>query len=95
MDALLRRLARAGFRRGLAGEHRAWLLVAAAAYVLRRARRPSERTERIRLRAGDRYLVTLTPGGGRRRARAPGVHSESGDAAGETEGGRRPHPTTG
>ena len=95
MDALLRRLARAGLRRGLAGEHRAWLLVAAAAYVLRRARRPSERTERIRLRAGDRYLVTLTPGGGRRRARTPGGPSEMSDAAGGTEDAHRPHTTTG
>ena len=95
MDALLRRLARAGFRRGLAGEHWAWLLLAGAAYVLRRARRPSQRAARIRLRGGDRYLVTLTPGGGRRRARALGGDAGTHVAAGGAEDACQPHPTTG
>jgi hypothetical protein len=95
MDALLRRLARAGLRRGLAGEHWAWLLIAGAAYVLRRARRPSERMARIRLRANDRYLVTLQPGGGSRRAPARGGHAETDGASGGPEDAYQPGPTTG
>ena len=67
VDSLLRRVARSSFRRGLAGEHWAWLLIAASAFVLRRARRPGERVERIKLEQGDRYLVTLQPGQARRR----------------------------
>lgn len=65
-DAFLRRATRTGLRRGLGGEHWAWLVVAGAAYVLRRARRPDERVEQIDLQPGDRYLVTLQPGTGRR-----------------------------
>ncbi len=38
MDALLRRLSRAGVRRVMAGEHWAWLVIALTAVVLRRAR---------------------------------------------------------
>ena len=95
MDALLRRLARTAFRRGLAGEHWAWLLIAGAAYVLRRARRPSARTERIRLRAKDRYLVTLQPRGGGRRAPALGGHAGKDEAAGGAEDAYQPHLTTG
>ena len=57
-------MTRTGVRRGLAGEHWAWFVVAGAAYVLRRSRRPDERVERIDLHPGDRYLVTLQPEGG-------------------------------
>jgi hypothetical protein len=67
LDSLLRRVARSGLRRGLAGEHWAWLVIAAAAFVLRRARRPDTRVERIKLEPGDRYLVTVQPGGGHTR----------------------------
>lgn len=58
-DILLRRLARTGLRRGLAGGHWAWWVIAGAAYVLRRARRREDLTTTIDLRPGDRYLVTL------------------------------------
>jgi hypothetical protein len=61
IDALLRRATRAGMRRGLAGEHWAWFLIAGAAYLIRRARRPDEHTEQIDVLAGERYLVTLQP----------------------------------
>ncbi|HTX62687.1 MAG TPA: hypothetical protein VMD28_03560 [Acidimicrobiales bacterium] len=80
IDSLLRRATRAGMRRGLAGGHWAWLVIAAAAYVLRRARRPEDRVERIDLRPGDRYLVTLQ--------RRPGRH-ETGDGPGDRDAGAR------
>lgn len=66
VDAFLRKATRTGMRRGLGGEHWAWLVVAGAAYLLQRARRPDERVERIDLQPGDRYLVTLQPADGRR-----------------------------
>ena len=66
IDASLRRTARTGLRRGLAGEHWSWLVVAGAAYLLERARRPDERVERISLEPGERYLVTLQPPDARR-----------------------------
>ncbi|MGH8989194.1 MAG: hypothetical protein ACRDXC_11485 [Acidimicrobiales bacterium] len=106
VDALLRATVRGGFRRGLAGEQRAWLVIAAAAYVLRRARRPDERTERIRLRSADRYLVTLQPRARHRRAAGLGRRSEArrgadggpNDGAGGKVGGAndasRPRPAT-
>ena len=67
IDSLLRRATRTGVRRGLGGEHWAWLVIAGAAYLLQRARRPDDRVERIDLKPGDRYLVTLQPEGGRQR----------------------------
>lgn len=66
VDKFLRWATRTGVRRGFGGEHWAWLVIAGAAYVLRRARRPDERVERIDLRPGERYLVTLVPDGGHR-----------------------------
>jgi hypothetical protein len=60
VDYLLRRLVRTSMRRGLAGEHWAWLLLGATAWVLRRALRPpgpvvlSTPIER-----GERLLITL------------------------------------
>ena len=60
MDRLLRRLSRSGFRRGMAGEHWAWFALALAAFALRRARRPSEDVTTLELRAGERYVVTLS-----------------------------------
>ncbi|MGC8472640.1 MAG: hypothetical protein ACP5PM_10170 [Acidimicrobiales bacterium] len=63
-------MARSSLHRGLAGEHWAWLVIAAAAFVLRRARRPDKRVERIDLEPGDRYLVTLQPRGARTRRTA-------------------------
>ncbi len=111
IDELLRRLTRTGMRRGLAGEHWAWLLIACTAYVLRRARNPKERSERIDLRRGDRYLVTLQSGAGDRRPRAGadagglgGTNATGADAGGfdgtnatggAAEGSYRPHPTMG
>jgi hypothetical protein len=85
IDALLRRATRTGMRRGLSGEHWAWFLIAAAAYVLRRARRPDERTERIDLRPGERYVVTLLPSVARRRTRRGGGPGSDATAEGPEE----------
>lgn len=59
MDALLRRLSRTGLRRGLGGEHWAWLLLAGAAYLLRRARRSEAASTTLALEPGHSYLVRL------------------------------------
>ena len=61
MDALLRKLSRTGMRRGLGGEHWAWLLLAGAAYLLRRGRVRPEASATVDLKAGERYLVRLVP----------------------------------
>lgn len=70
MDALLKRLSRAGLRRGLTGEHWAWLVLAGAAYLLRRARRPEEAVTTLAVAPGERYLVRLLPPASGRRGRA-------------------------
>jgi hypothetical protein len=68
MDALLRRLVRAGARRlfrsagrrALSGEYWAWIVVAVAGLVLRRVRTKVDPViSTRRLRPGDSYLVTL------------------------------------
>jgi hypothetical protein len=59
VDALLRRVARAGFRRALSGGHWAWIVVAVAAFVLRRVRRSDDPVTSVALRPGDRYLLSL------------------------------------
>lgn len=63
MDLLLRRLARTGLRQTLAGGGWAWLALAAAAYGLRRARRPVDDAVSVRVRPGERLLVSLQPPG--------------------------------
>lgn len=63
MDYLLRRLSRAGFRRGMAGEHWAWLALALAAFVLRRARRRDDDIVSLPIRRGERYVVSLSDPG--------------------------------
>lgn len=63
VDALLRRLSRIGLRRALAGEHWAWAVLAVAAFVLRRSRRPVDDAVSLRVRPGERYVVTLTAPG--------------------------------
>lgn len=82
IDALLRWATRSGLRRGLAGEHWAWLVIGITAYALQRSRRPSEHVERLRLRPGDRYLVRLLPAGGRSDEDARGRPDASGVAGG-------------
>lgn len=59
MDTILRRLARAGFRRGMEGQHWAWFALALAAFVLRRARRVTDDVTTLELRPGETYVVTL------------------------------------
>jgi hypothetical protein len=63
VDYLLRRLVRTGFRRGLAGGHWAWLALALAAFVLRRARRPYDDAVSLPIRRGERYVVSLSDPG--------------------------------
>jgi hypothetical protein len=61
MDRVLGRLTRAAFRRGLGGEHWAWLTLALAIFVLRRARRSESAViVSMPINAGERYLVTLS-----------------------------------
>jgi hypothetical protein len=60
VDALLRRLVRTGFRRGMSGSQ-AWLVLAISALGLRALRRLSrsapEVVYRTELRAGDRFEI--------------------------------------
>lgn len=69
MDALLKRLTRVGLRRGLGGEHWSWLLLAGAAFFLRRSRRAEDASTTLELAPGERYLVSLVEPGERRRGR--------------------------
>lgn len=79
MDALLRRLARSGFRRGMNGEHWAWFVLAGSAFLLRRARRrPDDLILSVPIEPGQRYLVTLRGPGG------PGGSGGSGGPGGAT-----------
>ena len=60
MDRLLQRLARSAARRGLGGEHWAWLLLAVSAYALRRARRrPDPLVTSTRLGVGESVVISL------------------------------------
>lgn len=72
MDALLRRLTRIGLRRGLSGEHWAWLLLAGAAFLLRRTREEEGPATTLELAPGERYLVRLVDPGERGRRRRVG-----------------------
>ncbi len=83
MDALLRRLARAGLRHGMAGEHWAWFVLALAAFALRRARRSGEDVVTVPLRRGERLLVSLSD------PRAAGVGSGGAGGAGDGASGDR------
>jgi hypothetical protein len=70
-DTLLRWLSRTGFRRGMGGDHWAWFVIAGAAYLLRRARQPSEDLAQVdlaHLEPGQRYEIRLV-GPTRRRDR--------------------------
>ena len=59
MDVLLRRLLRAAFRRGVAGDW-SWMLIAVTAYVLRRALRDrDDLVTHFKISPGERVLITL------------------------------------
>jgi hypothetical protein len=59
MDALLRRLLRAAFRRGLAGDW-TWMLIGITAYILRRALKDKDDlVTSFRISPGDQFLITL------------------------------------
>lgn len=64
MDALLRRLMRTGFRRGMSGSQ-AWLVLAVSALGLRALRRLArsepEVVYRTELHAGDRFEIGSRP----------------------------------
>jgi hypothetical protein len=73
IDTLLRRLTRTGFRRGMGGDHWAWFVVAGAAYLLNRARQPSEDVARLDLadlEPGQGYEVRLLRPARRQERRA-------------------------
>lgn len=70
MDALLRRLSRTGLRRGLTGEHWAWLVLAGAAYILRRGRERPAASTTVDLTPGERYLIRVVPAGAGRGRKA-------------------------
>ncbi|MHB1583284.1 MAG: hypothetical protein ACYCU7_10815 [Acidimicrobiales bacterium] len=73
MDRLLRLVSRTGFRRAMAGEHWAWFVLAGAAVLLRRARRPEDALVLSRrLEPGERYLVTLRAPGSEGTSAVPG-----------------------
>jgi hypothetical protein len=59
VDALLRRLLRAAVRRGLAGDW-TWVVIAASAYLLRRALRPrDEIVHSLRIEPGEQILISV------------------------------------
>lgn len=69
MDYLLRRLFGTGIRRGLAGGHWAWFVLAGAAFVLRRARRKEDPlVRRLSISPGQEVRIRLrdpsAPSGG-------------------------------
>lgn len=73
IDAVLRRLTRTGFRRALGGDHWAWFVIAAAAFLLRRARRPGDEVARLDLAdlaPGQGYEIRLVGPAGRGARRA-------------------------
>jgi hypothetical protein len=61
MDALLRRLMRAGFRRGMSGGSQAWLVLGVSAVgvrALRKLARPApEVVYRTEVHPGDRFEI--------------------------------------
>lgn len=58
MAPLLRWLRRTGLHRGLAGEGWPWLALAASAFLWERARRERvETVARIKVQAGDRFVI--------------------------------------
>jgi hypothetical protein len=63
VDVLLRKLIRTASHRGFGGQ-RGWLLIAGAAFILRRARRADDPVAlSVPLNVGDRLLVTLSDPG--------------------------------
>ncbi|HLG66631.1 MAG TPA: hypothetical protein VKV36_02015 [Acidimicrobiales bacterium] len=80
MDALLRRLLRTAFRRGLGTGSPAWLLLGAAAWLLRRARRRQDAPVlSVPVRVGDRLLLTLRGPGDRPGDESGGVTEHGND----------------
>jgi hypothetical protein len=69
VDALLRRLIRTGFRRGMSGSQ-AWLVLAASALgvrLLRKLANPEpELVYRTEVHTGDRFQISASPGRARK-----------------------------
>jgi hypothetical protein len=60
MDSLLRWLVRTATRRGMRGEHWAWFVLAAGAYLLQRSRRREPPVVFSRqVKSGERLLVSI------------------------------------
>jgi len=60
VDALLRWLSRSGVRHGMAGGHLAWWALAGIAFALYRARRHEVEAISLRIRPGDRFVLTAS-----------------------------------
>ncbi|MDA8057898.1 MAG: hypothetical protein M0032_07985 [Actinomycetota bacterium] len=69
MGRLTNRLARSAFRRARRGGHPLWLVLATAAWLLGRARRPSSPTYRAVVRQGSELVVAVRAPEGRGRRR--------------------------
>ncbi len=92
MDVLLRRLVRAAVRRGLAGDW-VWLVIAACAFVLRRALNDEgDVVSSLRIAPGEKILISVREwdappfegedGRGRRRGRKARGQGKGGEAGG-------------
>ncbi len=63
MGYLLRRLSREGLQRGVSGGNWAWLVVAASAFILRRAMQQSATATTIDVKPGETWVVSrIEPG---------------------------------
>jgi hypothetical protein len=62
MDTLLHYVQVRAFSRGLRGNHTAWFVVAAAAWMLLRAMRHEDVVYRTRLKVGERLMISTATG---------------------------------
>jgi hypothetical protein len=64
MDFVLRRLVKAAMRRGMTGNGMAWVVLAGAAFVLRRALNDTGGTvSKLKVAPGEQLLITVRDAG--------------------------------